>query len=45
LEQAAIGIRKDNDLFCEDIKKLSIDNDSTRRKTDDLDKYHQKLKT
>lgn len=45
LDQAASGIRKDNDLLAESAKNLEFDNDATRRKIDDLEKYSQQLKT
>jgi phage shock protein A len=45
LDQAAVGIRKDNDLLAESAKNLEFDNDATRRKIDDLERYSQQLKT
>ena len=45
LDQAAGGIRKDNDLLADSAKNLELDNDATRRKIDDLDRYSQQLKS
>lgn len=44
LDQAAVGIRKDNGLLSESVKGLELEKDSTRRKIDDLDKYSLQLK-
>jgi phage shock protein A len=45
LDQAAGGIRKDNDLLADSAKNLEWDNDATRRKIDELDRYSQQLKS
>jgi hypothetical protein len=44
-DQAAAGIRKDNDLLSQNARNVELDNDPTRRKIDDLEKYSGKLKT
>lgn len=44
LDQAAAGIRKDNGLLSESVKGLELENNSCKRKIDDLEKYSLQLK-
>lgn len=40
-----MGVRKDNDGLLANAKNLEINNESVRRKIDDLEKYLAQLKT
>jgi hypothetical protein len=44
LEEIASSIRRDNEALISNLKNIEIDDDSVRRKVEDLEKYMNKLK-
>ena len=44
LEQNVSGVRQDNEKLCCNVKELELNNDTVKRKIDDLDKYSSQLK-